>query len=98
MPVLLAAARAQRPVPLTVLPGLAMSLSDCVRTRCVEFVVHTDDLAHSVGLPPPEPDPPAVSVTLDVLIGLCRARAGDAAVIRARARPWRGGSEVLRAL
>lgn len=98
LPGLLDAAEPDRLVPSALIPGVATRLSDYLRTRCVEFVVHTDDLAMSVGLASPEADPGATAVALEVLIEMCRARVGDAEVLRALARPNRVGPDVLRAL
>lgn len=75
---------------------MASRLDDYLRTRCVELVVHTDDLAASIGLPTHEPDRAAVAVALDVIFEMCRARAGDAEVLRALARPERGQPDTLR--
>lgn len=61
---------------------MASRLDGYLRTRCVELVVHTDDLAASIGLPTHEPDRAAVAVALDVIFEMCRARAGDAEVLR----------------
>lgn len=96
--VLLAGAHPTRLIPSTSVPGVAMVLPDYLRTRCVELLVHTDDLARSVGLPTPAPDPIAASAAIDLLVDLCRARAGDLAVLRALARPDAADPEVLRAL
>lgn len=96
--VLLAEAHPTRLIPSVSLPGVAMVLPDYLRTRCIEFVVHTDDLAQSVGLPTPEPDPIAARAAIDVLVDLCRHRVGDVAVLRALTRPERADPDALRAL
>lgn len=97
LPARLAAARGDRLVPSALVPGVAMTLDDYLATRCVEFVVHTDDLAVSVGLSV-EVDPVATAVAVDTLVALCRARAGDRAVLVALAGRGRADAEALRAL
>lgn len=95
---LLRSASPDRLIPSAILPGAASRLSDYLRTRCVEFVVHGDDLAASVEGLAPVPDPAATAVALDALVELCRTRAGDLGVLRALARPERADPEALRAL
>lgn len=98
LPGMLAAASPDRLIPGAILTGTALRLGDYLRTRCVELVVHLDDLAVSVGLTVPEPDPGSAAVGVELLVELCRARSGDADVVRALARPNRAGPDVLRAL
>lgn len=98
LPDLLAGTAPGRLVPSAVVPGAALSLEDYLATRCVEYVVHADDLAVSAGLAPPEPDPEAAAVAVAVLVGLCRARAGDTAVLRALAGRRGADPDALRAL
>jgi hypothetical protein len=86
------------PIPSVLVDGIAMTLADYLRTRCVEFVVHGDDLAASIGVAPPTPLPAAADITVTTLMQLCRARAGDAAVIRALTRTERADPEALRAM
>jgi len=95
---LLPAVAPDRLVPSVNRPGAAMRADDYLRTRCVEFLVHVDDLAISVGLPTPEPDPDAAEAAVSALVDLCRHRAGDLAVLRALSRPGRADPEALRAL
>lgn len=56
------------------------------------------DLALSVGLPPPTPDPRAAAAAICELVALCRGRVGDLVVIRALSRPERSDPDDLRAL
>ena len=58
------------------------------------MVVHSDDLAASVGLPTPEfPDDVLVPV-LDLLTRVAVRRHGQAAVVRALSRPQRAPASV----
>jgi hypothetical protein len=98
LPTLLATAEADRLVSSAVIPGAAIELDDYLATRCVELVVHVDDLAASTGLPRPSPDECAVAIAVEALVAMCRARAGDLDVLLALARPSRSSPEVLRAL
>jgi hypothetical protein len=72
---LLAGARAGRLIPAVGAPGVAMSLEDYLRTRCVEMVVHTEDLAASIAIAAPTPDPVAAAVAEGSLAALCRGPA-----------------------
>jgi uncharacterized protein (TIGR03083 family) len=93
----LADQRSTRLVPVLRIEGGAASLSEYLRTRVVELLVHTDDLAASVGT---EIDPPAdaASAAFGVFLDLARARAGDVAVLRAFSRRERADPETLRVL
>lgn len=75
---LLAGARPGRLIPAVVAPGVAMRLEDYLRTRCVEVVVHAEDLAASIGIVAPTPDPVAASVAEGSLAALCRGPATTA--------------------
>lgn len=91
-------AEPDRLIPSINAPGLGIRLDDYLRTRCAEFVIHVDDLARSVEVASPEPDPAAAGAAIACLIELCRERAGDLAVLRALARPGLADPETLRAL
>jgi Mycothiol maleylpyruvate isomerase N-terminal domain len=95
---LLDLAEPDRVIPSVVLPGVGMRLDDYLRTRCIEFVVHTLDLAASVGRAAPEPAPEVGDIVVTSLVALCRVRAGDAAVVTALTRRERSDPEALRAL
>jgi len=76
-----------------------MTLDEYLRTRVVELVLHTDDLALSVGLPHEGTLPsPAASVAIDTLVDLARLRHGDVAVLWALARRERDMVDALRVL
>jgi uncharacterized protein (TIGR03083 family) len=73
----------------------AVRLSDFLRTRVVELVVHGDDLAASVGIEPPRPSEEAARVVIDTLVSTARAAHGDLAVIRALSRRERSSPSVF---
>jgi hypothetical protein len=78
-------------------PGEAISLDDYLRTRLVEFAVHTDDLSLSIG-PAVTSPPAALAAAVDVLVGAARVRHGDLAVLRALSRRERDESDALHVL
>ncbi len=78
--------------------GRAMLLDQYLVTRILELVVHGDDLATSLALPPPAFDPPITGVVIDCLLEVARRRHGDLAVVRAFTRRERDTSEALRVL
>ena len=82
---------------IAVIAGMVLPLDEYLVTRIVELVVHTDDLAVSVGIPTPEPDPVAATLVTHCLVSLARRRHGDLAVIRALTRRERDTVEALRA-
>jgi uncharacterized protein (TIGR03083 family) len=94
----LEAADADRLVAVVQVPGGAASLADYVVTRLVELVVHTDDLAASVGLDPPPIAPSILRTVTAAFVELAVARAGAVAVMRAFTRRERGDADVLRVL
>jgi hypothetical protein len=74
--------------------GWALTTDDFLVTRSMELVVHSDDLAASVGLPTPNfPDTVAAHV-IDLLGGVAMRRHGQAAVVRALSRPQRAPQSV----
>lgn len=74
--------------------GWALTTDDFLVTRAMELVVHSDDLAASVGLPTPEfPDTVAAHV-VDLLGGVAMRRHGQAAVVRTLSRPQRAPDSV----
>jgi hypothetical protein len=60
----------------------------------MEIVVHSDDLAASVGLPTPEFPESVAAPVLALLTGVATRRHGQAAVVRALSRPQRAPSSV----
>jgi hypothetical protein len=86
--------------------GLALTLEEFLRTRCVEIAVHVDDLELSIGLGPgltaadPVPDVPddVVADAVAVLVDTSIARHGTRAVLTALSRRERDQVDALRAL
>lgn len=74
--------------------GWALTTDDFLVTRAMELVVHTDDLAASVGLPTPDFPEPVVRHVVDLLAGVAVRRHGQAAVVRALSRPQRAPASV----
>lgn len=82
---------------VAVTAGMVLPLDEYLVTRIVELVTHTDDLAVSVGIPTPDPDPVAATLVIHCLVSLARRRHGDVAVVRALTRRERDAVEALRA-
>ncbi|HEX4491959.1 MAG TPA: maleylpyruvate isomerase N-terminal domain-containing protein [Acidimicrobiia bacterium] len=76
---------------------IVMPLDEYLVTRMVELVVHSDDLATSVGLETPEFDAMTMACVVGCLLAMVRARHGDIAVVRGFARRERDVIEALRA-
>ena len=75
--------------------GWSLSVDDFLLTRMMEIVVHSDDLAASVGLEAPEfPDEVVVPV-LDLLTRLAVRRHGATALVRTLTRPQRAPATVV---
>jgi hypothetical protein len=77
--------------------GRAMPLDEYLVTRMIELVVHSDDLATSVGLETPEFDALPMAAVIGCMIAMVRARHGDIAVVRGFARRERDVIDALRA-
>jgi len=77
------AARDVVPVPWA---GWALRRDDFLLTRLLEVVVHTDDLAVSVGVDTPTFPPAVFDPVRDLLVRLAVARHGQARVVAALAR------------
>jgi len=77
--------------------GVTLDLDEYLVTRMVELVAHTDDLAVSVGLEPPAPDPDAATLVVHCLVDVARRRHGDLAVVLALTRRERDVVDALRA-
>jgi hypothetical protein len=94
---LLGAATASRAVPVIRVPGAYAPLTEYLRTRILEAIVHGDDVASSVpGLEVPDPPPEAVEVGLEICFEMARARVGDLEALRAFTRFERVTPDVLR--
>lgn len=83
---------------LPALGGRLISLDDYLVTRLVELIVHSDDLAVSVGATPPVFSREATGAVIDCLVGVARVRHGDEAVIIALSRRERDTVNALRVL
>jgi uncharacterized protein (TIGR03083 family) len=77
---------------------MVLTLDDYLVTRLVELVVHADDLAASLGVPPAPLPAAATGLVIATLVEVARIRHGDAAVLRALARRERDTVEALRVL
>jgi uncharacterized protein (TIGR03083 family) len=92
----LPATSASQLVPLLSVPKGALDLATYLKTRVVELVVHTDDLAVSVAQDPgPIPDG-AADVAIEVVVALARARHGSRAVVVGFSRSERADLDSLR--
>jgi hypothetical protein len=69
--------------------GRLLSIDDCASACLLELVVHTDDLAVSLGLPTPVFSAPVMDLVMRTLYGIARAKHGDLAVLRALSRSER---------
>lgn len=67
----------------------SLTLDDLLLTRLMELVVHSDDLAVSVGLPTPPLPPSVVETVVDLLSRLAVRRHGPVNVLRALSRSER---------
>lgn len=77
-------------------PGdVTMLLDEYLVTRIVELVVHSDDLAVSVGEPTPAFGPVTTACAVGCLLEVARLQSGDLAVVRAMVRPDRDGTPAL---
>jgi hypothetical protein len=79
-------------------PLVATPLVEYLSTRVIELSVHADDLAHSVGAPPPALAPETFGLAVHALIELRRSRVADIDILRALARPSRAPDDILRSL
>ncbi len=73
----------------------AMSLEDRLRLAVIDFVVHADDLAISLGRSGSAAPAAATNVAIDALVAAARFQHGDRAVIRALSRRERSTREVF---
>jgi Mycothiol maleylpyruvate isomerase N-terminal domain len=80
---------------IQVLGAFDMTLDGFLITRMVELLVHTDDLAASVGVATPELPHDAVDAVVSCLTDVARRRHGDLAVLRALARHERSTDGVF---
>ena len=74
--------------------GWSLTAADFVLTRTMEALVHSDDLAASIGVETPEFPPEAADAVLGLLASVAAERHGQAAVLRALSRPQRSTGPV----
>ena len=74
--------------------GWSLTTGDFLTTRAMEIVVHSDDLAASVGLDTPSFPDDLVADVLALLTGVAVRRHGQAALVRALSRPQRAPRNV----
>ena len=74
--------------------GWSLTAHDWLVTRMMEIVVHSDDLASSVGLPTPQFPEDVLTPVLELLSKVACRRHGQAAVVRALSRPQRAPESV----
>jgi hypothetical protein len=74
--------------------GWALTAHDLMVTRLMEMVVHSDDLAASVGVDTPQFPDDVVAAVLALLAGVAVERHGQTAVVRALSRPQRAPAHV----
>ncbi|HEU5426227.1 MAG TPA: maleylpyruvate isomerase N-terminal domain-containing protein [Actinocrinis sp.] len=72
----------------------SVSLDTFVTSRMLELLVHSDDLAHSVGVPTPEFPAAAIEAVVDVLTRIALRRHGQTAVLRALSRSERAPASI----
>lgn len=72
----------------------SLSFEDFLVTRMMEIVVHSDDLAVSVGIDPPELAGNVLEPVLSLLVGVATMRHGQAAVVRALSRAERAPASI----
>jgi hypothetical protein len=76
--------------------GLGIELSEYLRTRTLELVVHSIDIARATGLPHGQP-PESVQATLELVAGIAAARGdGDTLLLALTGRqPFPEGYSVV---
>jgi hypothetical protein len=77
--------------------GRTLTIDDCATACLLELIVHADDLAVSINVPPPEFDARAVDLVVLTLARIARRRHGDTAVIRALSRSERAPAQGISA-
>jgi uncharacterized protein (TIGR03083 family) len=78
--------------------GRTLLLDEYLRTRMIEMAVHTDDLALSVGIEPPQLPRLAYTSAITTLVDVARMRSGDVEVLHALTRRERDVDDALRVL
>ncbi|MEO3853567.1 maleylpyruvate isomerase N-terminal domain-containing protein [Acrocarpospora sp. B8E8] len=83
-----------RPVRRPTWGAWSISLDDFVTSRLLEVVIHSDDLAHSVGVPTPELPAEAIETVVDLLTRIALRRHGATNVLRALSRAERAPASI----
>lgn len=83
-----------RPVRRPTWGDWSISFDDFVTSRMLELLIHSDDLAYSVGLSTPEFPPEAVQIVVDLLSRIALRRHGATAVLRALSRTERAPASI----
>ena len=74
--------------------GWSLTFEDFLVTRMMEITVHSDDLAVSLGVEPPELPAAVLEPVLSLLVGVDTLRHGQAAVVRALSRAERAPASI----
>jgi hypothetical protein len=74
--------------------GWSLTAHDFLVTRMMEIVVHSDDLAASIGVDTPEFPDSVITPVLGLLTGVAVRRHGATAVVRALTRPQRATDSI----
>jgi len=80
---------------IEVFGDMCMPLDSYLVTRMVEAVVHSDDLAVSIGTDMPTFAPDVMDLVMVALLGIARERHGDVAVLREFSRGERSTTDLL---
>lgn len=83
-----------RPVRRPTWGPWSITFDDFVTSRMLELVIHSDDLAYSVGLPTPKFPSQAVETVVDLLSRIALRRHGATAVLRALSRSERAPASI----
>jgi hypothetical protein len=95
LPATLAAADGREPDSwLIPWQGWSLTAHDLMVTRLMELMVHSDDLAASIGVETPQFPDDVVAAVLGLLSGVAVERHGQTAVVRALSRPQRAPAHV----
>lgn len=80
---------------IEVFGDVCMPLDSYLVTRMVEAVIHSDDLAYSLGIDTPAFAPDVIDLVMVALLGMARERHGDVAMLREFARGERATGDRL---
>jgi hypothetical protein len=80
---------------IEVFGNVCMPLDSYLVTRMVEAIIHSDDLAYSLGIDTPTFAPDVVDIVMVALLGMARERHGDVSMLREFARGERSTGDRL---